>query len=37
MGIIYKATNKLNNKMYIGKTILPLIERKWQHHQYANV
>lgn len=31
MGIIYKATNKLNNKIYIGQTLYSLAKRKAQH------
>jgi len=31
MGIIYKATNKINNKIYIGKTIQTLNNRKKRH------
>ena len=31
MGIIYKATNKKNGKIYIGQTILTLEERKKSH------
>lgn len=29
--IIYKATNKINGKVYIGQTIRTLEQRKWQH------
>ena len=31
-GIIYKVTNKLNNKIYIGQTIQNLSERKAKHY-----
>ena len=30
--IIYQATNKINGKYYIGKTIRTLKERKWRHY-----
>ena len=30
-GIIYKATNKINNKMYIGKTTKGLFRRRTEH------
>lgn len=33
--IIYKATNKINNKIYIGKTISSLKKRKIQHIKNA--
>lgn len=29
--VIYKITNKLNNKVYIGQTRRPLTERLWEH------
>ena len=29
--IIYKVTNKINGKIYIGQTIRTLEQRKWQH------
>jgi group I intron endonuclease len=29
--IIYKVTNKINNNVYIGKTIKSLSNRKWKH------
>ena len=32
MGLIYKITNQLNNKVYIGKTVESLEER-WKEHQ----
>lgn len=32
MGYIYKITNQINNKMYIGKTTKS-IEERWQEHQ----
>lgn len=31
--IIYKITNKVNGKVYIGQTIRPL-EKRWEAHQY---
>ena len=37
--IIYKATNKINNKIYVGQTIYTLQYRKSQHersHKYRN-
>ena len=34
-GIIYKATNKISNKVYIGQTINPLPERISQHYHTA--
>ena len=34
MGIIYKITNDINNKIYIGKTVTSLSER-WSKHLYA--
>ena len=33
MGTIYKITNKINNRFYIGKTI-GTIEKRWQEHLY---
>jgi len=33
--LIYKATNKTNNKSYIGLTNNTLLERQWQHHSDA--
>lgn len=35
MGIIYKATNKINGKPYIGKTIQKLKQRIYIHKVYA--
>lgn len=32
VGYIYKITNKINNKMYIGKTVNS-IEERWKEHQ----
>ena len=34
-GIIYKATNKINNKVYIGQTIRTLEERIYYHYYRA--
>ena len=34
MGYIYKITNNINNKIYIGKTTFS-IERRWNEHQKA--
>lgn len=34
-GIIYKVTNKLNNKIYIGQTVKSLQERKFYHYYRA--
>jgi hypothetical protein len=34
-GIIYKVTNKINNKVYIGQTIQTLTERKNKHYYKA--
>src|SRR5208282_4068973 len=31
--IIYLATNSVNGKIYVGKTVLPLA-RRWQNHLY---
>lgn len=33
--IIYKVTNKENNKVYIGKTVRELKVRKWAHYDSA--
>lgn len=33
VGIIYKITNKINNKVYIGQTIRSL-KTRWKHHIY---
>lgn len=35
MGIIYKITNKINNKIYIGQTKTPLKERMRKHYSDA--
>ena len=35
-GIIYKVTNKINNKIYIGQTIQTLSERRNKHYYKAN-
>lgn len=35
VGIIYKVTNNINNKIYIGQTIQSLKERKRQHYKFA--
>jgi group I intron endonuclease len=35
-GIIYKVTNKVNNKIYIGQTIYSLYKRKIKHISLAN-
>lgn len=34
--IIYKATNLINNKKYVGKTIKTLEDRKYEHIYKAN-
>ena len=34
MGIIYKITNDINDKVYIGQTTNPL-EKRWYDHQYS--
>jgi group I intron endonuclease len=36
-GIIYKVTNKINNKVYIGETIRPLYERQKEHYKNAYI
>ena len=36
MGLIYKATNTVNGKMYVGKTVKSLARRKTEHQWYAN-
>ena len=33
MGVIYKITNQINGKFYIGKTVLTEPQR-WQQHLY---
>lgn len=35
MGVIYVATNKINNKQYIGLTERTLSKRKWEHCKAA--
>lgn len=35
MGYIYKITNKINNKMYIGQTITTIKERMYKHYSNA--
>lgn len=35
IGIIYKATNIINNKFYIGKTTKDLNRRKYEHHTFG--
>lgn len=32
MGYIYKITNDINDKVYVGKTLLPSIEERFQAH-----
>ena len=36
MGFIYKITNKLNNKIYIGQTIKTVNKRFQQHKNNSN-
>lgn len=36
MGIIYKITNLLNGKIYIGQTRTPLKQRMYKHYSQAN-
>ena len=31
MGYIYKITNQINNKIYIGKTVKSIERRFWEH------
>ena len=33
MGYIYKITNLINNKIYIGRTIAKKVERRWNEHK----
>lgn len=35
-GIVYKATNKINNKIYIGQTVRELETRKNEHKRHAS-
>lgn len=35
--IIYKATNKMNGKVYIGKTSSTLNQRRWEHYNRAKL
>lgn len=35
MGYIYKITNKINNKSYIGQTITPIKVRMYKHYSHA--
>lgn len=32
--IIYRAVNKINGKVYVGQTVLPLHRRMWQDPEY---
>lgn len=34
-GIIYKVTNIINGKVYIGRTVQGLYRRKWSHESKA--
>ncbi|MFP3041890.1 GIY-YIG nuclease family protein [Treponema primitia] len=36
-GIIYKATNSINGKVYVGQTTLPIEKRKAQHKSDAKI
>lgn len=35
MGFIYKITNKVNGKIYIGQTIMPIKNRMYKHYSQA--
>lgn len=35
MGFIYKITNKINGKVYIGQTIMPIKNRMYKHYSQA--
>ena len=35
MGFIYKITNKINGKIYIGQTIMPIKNRMYKHYSQA--
>ena len=35
MGFIYKITNKINGKVYIGQTITPIKNRMYKHYSQA--
>ena len=35
MGFIYKITNQINNKVYIGQTITPIKQRMYKHYSNA--
>lgn len=37
MGYIYKITNKINNKSYIGQTITPIKDRMNKHYSHSKV
>ena len=34
LGVLYKITNKLSGKIYVGQTIQPL-EKRWEQHCYV--
>ena len=36
MAFIYKITNQLNGKLYIGKTSLPSVEERFKEHIRAS-